>query len=1175
MLVGLGLCGLLVALAALRVQSLRGQARAEVTRVLAETFGLHASVRDARVDLASASLLAHGIVLDRGGRVVLNARELRVRSSLAALLRGRLELRSVRISSATLRLSAADIRRLSRLPQGERSPVESLAIVDSRLVVELSPLVSVELSHADLELSAVSGGMRMALRRADAVVTQQGERTAQASLSLQGALSSQRAPTRAEGRLALEHARIAGRMLPEHVELAWHTDGERLGLQGSLALGPEAGSLAFSAALPFESARPFELRVQPKSARLSALLAQLGLSPVEVEAVLDGSVELRGSVQPLVLSGPLQIDASALRLGGGSGPAGAQSPMLALARCRTAANARFDAAGLTLEALRASLGHGGLEGHARVGYDGALVGELSGAALDLADVGQLAGVAIAGRGRVELHAQGALRAPDLHVVLAVEDGALGGVELGKVAADFYTEEAGRALRFERAEIAGGERRLAADGLRLRFDAGLSSAQARVRVTRLPLLDLYRLLGAEGDPLLSRLQSSAAGSAELVYGRLAGVQKLDLTLALALEETTLDGYRFDRGRLQARVAIPDTRRGLGAGTLTLEQLALSAGDGKLDLSGEITRGALALRVSLDKLRFARVPWLRAHMPALLGRIDGKGSLSGDSSRTRADLELALEDLELGGRTLGRAKLHAVLVGRDGASAQAAGSVACSQGRAALASGALHAGNGESEASAWLICGEGLAGHLQVDLALGTGEEQRLRGRVKLDDFELAAFLPERAAGSRVHGKLSASLELSGGGLKSPDRISGRLAVDKLELGEGESALASTAPFELRLHEGALELSGAALRGPKQQLVLSAAGSLAAGPRLIVDGTVAASLFSRTSRPTADAFGEVALHLEWSPGAQPALRGHAEPRDVLVRVEQGAFVRKLHGKLILAGEHVQLEGVGAELGGGELELQGELALQGLRVSSYDVALKATKVALEPQPRLEITFDSDTRLSWPGGSAAPKLSGQVRLKRVLYGRHIQLPEALTALNREDRATLAAYDPARDRLLLDLEVEHVQPMRIRNNFLDAELSLSGPDRKLRVVGSDQRFGLIGKLTVGRGRVLFHGDEFVVTRGEIAFDDEHRVAPSFDVRAVAERKGRADASVVFRARGTREAFDIGVRCDAGAAGAAGEPPPFSCEYAHDKLRCDSFDELVQLWLCRSKATLSSAEATR
>jgi translocation and assembly module TamB len=281
----------------------------------------------------------------------------------------------------------------------------------------------------------------------------------------------------------------------------------------------------------------------------------------------------------------------------------------------------------------------------------------------------------------------------------------------------------------------------------------------------------------------------------------------------------------------------------------------------------------------------------------------------------------------------------------------------------------------------------------------------------------------------------------------------------------------------------------------------------------------------------------------------------------------IVNKVRGKIAVADDQAKLEHILGDVGGGTIELGGEMQLGGLAVSRYDISLDATKVALEPQPRFEIAFDAKTRLVSGEKGRPPKVSGAFKVAHLVYGRHIQLPEALVAMNRSDRSTRSAYDPARDRLLVDITLEHSEPLVVRNNFLDAELSLRGAERTLRVVGSDQRFGLLGELAVDRGRVMYHGDEFLITRGAVSFADPERVDPVFDLRAIAQKHTRPDASIVFSARGDRDEFLIDVRCDAGNTPLALEP--FSCDFAHDKLRCDDFDKLVGQFACKTKTELS------
>ncbi len=1167
---------LLGSVAALRLQQLRAHAREEVARALGELLGGRAQVREADLDFAALSLRARGVTLaDASGRQVLAADELRLRVSWRSLLRGRIEPRAVQLRRATLRASlgaggAAAEDWLARLLRrsGAAERLAGLSLRDSRVLLQLPDSGSLSLAHASLQLSG-GGALHARLEAGDARLQRAGAELLSGGLRARGVLHPGAGATRGQGQLWLEHARLQGRALGRALALSWHADAGRVGLRGTLELGAGAGTLGLSAALQPGRDGTLQLTLEPHALRLRAALTQLGLAPPACDALLEGRVQLRGTLQPLALSGPLALELRALRVDGAQAASGARgAAWLALASVKSRADLRIDAAGVALHGLQAQVAGSTLAGEARAGWNGALDATLAGDQVELADFSPLAGAAVAGHGRVALQARGALQAPELHASLALGGGSLAGVELGRTLAELEVQDGGHSLRFTRAEIAGAQRRLIAQPLALRIAGGLAELHAKVRIARLPLADLYRLLGAADDPALSRLQGVAAGNAELDFAREPHASqggKLELGLSLALGDASLDGYRFDGGKLQARIELPDAERGLGTGALTLQQLALQADGGKLELAGKLERGALAMSLALDKLPLQRLPWLQSYLPQITGRVRGTGALSGSSEQPRARAELALDALALAGHKLGGAQLRARLLGAgdDASESGAAASTSasgCGAGRAALRG---------ATAGAWLICGEGLGGRLHADLGLSASAERSVRGSLALDDFDLSAFLPERAPGVRSHGALSARLSFEGGGLAQPERLSARLQVRKLELGQGALALASPKPFELQVREGKLELHEGRLLGPKIELALGASGTLRKQPQLLADGTAAASLFTRSSEPLVQAFGDVGVHVAWSLGTEPRLRAEAETSEVLVRVEPGMSLRKLHGKLVLEDGRVTLDGVSAQVGGGTLQVGGQLALQGLHVGSYDLAITADRVALEPEPKLEVTFDCDSHLRWSGGDTVPELTGSFGVKDLLFGRHIQLPQALTSLNRQDRADMASFSAARDRLRFDLELEQQGALRVRNNFLDAELAVQGADHKLRVVGSDQRFGVVGKLAITRGRVLFHGDQFQVTRGEVAFDDAKRVAPKFDVRAVADRHKRADSNIVFMARGDRDAFDLHVKCEPYAGTA--DTPPFTCDYAKDQLRCDSFERLVQLWLCRSKPEFSSA----
>ena len=1030
-----------------------------------------------------------------------------------------------------------------------RPPFERLAVHDATATFALDPQTTVLLRGADLLLSGRHDAMQVELTCADAAVQRDGRIALQGRLRAKGNLASASTLKGTDVKVELEPLHASGADAEpraealdaiERASLHLTIDADKIAVAGPLVLRGGLGALEVAVDCPRKDGLPIDVRGKPRGLRLGALAAQFGWDAPWADAQFDGEIALRGTPAPLSWSGTLRGDARGVRIGEKRADGGAA---FSAERVGVAGRIALDASAFSLEDARLELGGSRFTGRVRAGHDGAFEASWLGEAVSLSDVGNIAGASLAGHGRVQLDVEGTLRAPLLRASVSVEDGAIAGNALGRVTMEMGVEQGGDVLRFGHAEIENAERHLAADGLVVDLRGPLR-VNSKLRVLRLPLDDLYRALGAKDDPTLSRLQGIAEGGADFEFTRAPRGDALTLSLQLDLREASFDGYRFDKGRLRARIVLPDTDKGMAGGELAIEQLALGVGAGKFELAGGMQRGALKMSVGLDKLPIERLPWFAQHAPILRGRVQGKGELLGSAADPRLSLALSFEDLRADGTALGRMQVDARL------SREASG---------CAGKPPVDAGGGAS----WTLCGQGLSNHARIALRVGPAPAHNVRGKIDFDRMELDAFLPERASGRRVRGSMTASLDVTGGSLQAPSQLTGALSVQKLEFGQGDALLANHAPFVLRAQRGALSLSGADLSGPKLNAKLSAGGTLGTNARLVADGTAAASLWSGM-HALVNPFGEVRVHAEHELGGRSRTRVEFEPQDVTVQIGSDTMLRKLAGKLVIENGHAALEGVNAQLGGGTLALGGDLTVRGLGLDRCDLTISAHGISFQPQDRVDMTVDADAKLQSGDADQPPKLSGVLRIKSMLYARHIEFPAALMGTNKKEREDRAAYDRKRDRLLLDLTLEHEEPLRIRNNLLDTEIVIGGPRHALKLTGSDQRMGLTGKVELKRGRVLFRGDEFQLTRGEITFDEPTRIDPNFDVRAVADARKNAKANIVFAAKGNRDAFDVSVRCDAAAA-----PTPFTCDYARDKLRCDDFERLVQIWVCEPKSVVS------
>lgn len=212
-----------------------------------------------------------------------------------------------------------------------------------------------------------------------------------------------------------------------------------------------------------------------------------------------------------------------------------------------------------------------------------------------------------------------------------------------------------------------------------------------------------------------------------------------------------------------------------------------------------------------------------------------------------------------------------------------------------------------------------------------------------------------------------------------------------------------------------------------------------------------------------------------------------------------------------DEVRFERFRALAGAGLVDLAGGAArLQGLGFERYSIPVRVQGLALAPIEGLNVTLDADLSVSG-GATGEPALAqGDITLRRVRYTRPIATSlDVLSGSGARAEAAPTAerpYDPANDVVRFDIGVQTPTPMRIANNLVDADIAI-GRDRDFRIVGTNQRWGLVGSLEVPRGTLRLYSNEFEVRRGRIEFDDPERVEPVFDVLAQTEVRRTGDSN--------------------------------------------------------------------
>lgn len=569
---------------------------------------------------------------------------------------------------------------------------------------------------------------------------------------------------------------------------------------------------------------------------------------------------------------------------------------------------------------------------------------LEASARDLAPVGRLLGLSLAGTARLEAEAApgpGAQGSVDARLRVSGRDLAAQGQRAGTLELQAGLADVAGAivLRDLRAELGGID--LAGEAATLRLQA--QGPPEALRVT----------LGLAAPSARASLQASLATRAPLVA-------------TIPAAELVLRGESF-RLREPAKLAWRDG--------LAIERLRIAAGSGTIAADGRLAGASGELRVAATRVPLALLALLD---PALAadGVLDGELRIAGPLATPTGRLALRAEGLRLRdgpGADLAPARLRldadiARGIARVEAEASAGGAV----GATLRASGSVPL---DPKGALALR----LAGGIDLALAdpLLSPAGQRARGRLSLD-----AMLRGSPAEPSLSGRIAlaeGSFEDSLQGLRI-DRVAGEARLDgrmveaialAARLGDGEATLSGRAPLDPRAGPFDLAL---ALR--KARLVQSRSATITADAALSLSGRIAEQLLlaGRIAIPRAEF--RLAEPLPASlPGVEVREAG-AGPRRVPRRVARAASgPPSLPGLLRLdvgveMPDSVFLRGRGVDaLAGGRLALRGSAAAPEV---AGEIALRRGDFTLVGQ-RLDFTRGV---ASFDGGSPSdPSLDFEAR--------------------------------------------------------------------------------------------------------------------------------------------------------------------------------------------------------
>jgi translocation and assembly module TamB len=933
-------------------------------------------------------------------------------------------------------------------------------------------------------------------------------------------------------------------------ELEVDVTDDRLAIRrGTVRLVKGGGVLRLAGTVGLKGSFPVDVDVDIDELEFPKLLDQLGVTPNAIIAwTISGRTELEGTLVPLAIDGPIHTRTHDVFITKDAYHVTPRRRVMSVARGDIDGRMSFHDEGLRFYDLVARTAHSRMAGSVLLGFDDALEVRVHADRLDAADITPLLDFPMTGAGPADLTIVGTYSDQQIGGHLDLRGFSFDGKPMGDLVSDWQLEKDGLAARFPMIDATKNGSRYRAEDFVLDFSDDRLLVTTRVHLDAVALADFYEMMTFEGDERFTPYQGLVQGTADVRYtlGFPGDLERGTLVtdLEARMPTATFTGYAFTDGVLSMQLRWKDWVRGIEGAELDVHHAVLHKGDGTITADGHMTLGGLLdFTAVADRVALRDLEGIGDRFPQLEGVVGGVARIGGTASKQRHHIDAQFTGVAWNGVPLGDARTYVRLSDPSDPWVQAAArwdrdappeGEPCAHARMGLAHAdwapdpPLRTRDGLQPAlaqpMAFLVCGEGFDGHASMDLAFGRTSSYPVRGRMRAEGFDLAPFLPSPA----LRGTVSTRVDLRGGSLMEDDSLVGRVVVDALRFGTGAVELRNDGDLDVRVNRGSFEVAQARLIGPSSRLEVRGGGSLR---RLAttVDGEIDLGLLASLSPSIVEARGRVGVQVRLSgPAQNPEVYGVATIDDGALRtLALPEPVEDFGGRVTFSQRIVNLENFHARIAGGRLDAHGTATIADRGLDTLDVELTARDLALRPMEGMELGFGADTRVRWARGARLPELGGTLRVSRLLYTRPVHFFQTLTEISRRSRTEVERYDPANDHIAFDLRVIADAPIAVANNLLDAELSIDDAEQPFRVVGTDQRFGIVGKLDLDRGVARFRSANFDVQRGsEIRFSDESRIEPEFDVRAVTTVRRSGDFSVpqwriTLRAHGTGDSLRL------------------------------------------------------
>jgi translocation and assembly module TamB len=632
---------------------------------------------------------------------------------------------------------------------------------------------------------------------------------------------------------------------------------------------------------------------------------------------------------------------------------------------------------------------------------------------------------------------------------------------GKALGDFTVTASttGSAIRYNvESDFAGSTIRVSGQSLL----AGDHETSANASIANLPIDRVLALAGRRDLPLKGTLTANAQLGGTLQNPRGNG----------SLSIANGSAYNQPFSRVQASVNYTEV-------LIDVPQLRVEDGASNIDLSasfshaaGDLQSGQLRFRARSNEMQLARVKALADARPGLAGLVqltaDGAATLHRNAPIAFSTLKGQIE-----GRNLSMNKKE---LGRLGATAT------------------TH-GNGVAFTVNSDLAKANIRGSGQLDLTDGYPIDAQLNFTgVTWSGLGTLVTTNVQPFDASLDGQITVS-----GPAARTDALHGNLQLTRLEahsVGTGAVKMPrstfeihNTGNIQASLANSVVTVQNFGLTGPATNLAISGTASIKdPNPlNLRANGNIKLEALEAFSN---DIFSSGAVTLNASvtgSASQPAVNGRLQLQNAsfhLTSLPNG--ISNANGAIHFNGTEAVIENLSGQTGGGKITLAGLVSYGG---PETQFRIQATADDVHVDYPETVTTEADARLTLAGSSSRSVLSGNVTVRSVAIHSHSDVGSILSSA-----ATPPSADTASTGMLggmrFNVRVQTSPDIQFRTG-LTQDLQA---DADLTLRGSPDHPGMLGRLSVNSGEVVFFGAKYTVDQGTISFYNPNKINPVLQV---------------------------------------------------------------------------------